>query len=215
VRTVSSWKWPIAVARIGRLDGKQTSHHGAAGASLARRRARMTPAMDDLLARVRPLVVLLAVLGVAHAAVASPTKYLVKVRSDKRIDFSKIRTYTWMEGWPAFDPSIDWQIETDVDRELAALGVTKVTAEPCDTVVTYAAIRRTDVDVKTKVSPDSDLRREYPAGTVIVLMLDPHSRRELFRGRADMALQSDPAQRRQQIRSAIAQMFSRYPTRRR
>jgi len=175
----------------------------------------MTTAMSDLLARMRPLVVLLALVGVTHAAAASPTKYLVKVRSDKRIDFSKIRTYTWMAGWPAFDPSVDWQIEADVDRELAALGLTKVTAEPGDTVVTYAAIRRTDVDVKTKVSPDSDLRREYPAGTVIVVLLDPRNRRELFRGRADMALQSDPAQRRLQIRSAIAQMFSRYPTRKR
>ncbi len=142
---------------------------------------------------MRPLVVLIAVLGIAHAAVASPTKYQVKVRFDKRTDFSKIRTYTWMAGWPAFDPSVDWQIEADVDSELAALGLTKLTAEPCDTVVTYAAIRRTDVDMKTKVSPDSDLRREYPAGTVIVLLLDPRSRRELFRGRADMALQSDPA----------------------
>jgi hypothetical protein len=57
VRTVSSWKYPIALARHGRLDAKQTPHHGgvgdrgASGASLARRRAPMT-AMDDLLARV-------------------------------------------------------------------------------------------------------------------------------------------------------------------
>jgi hypothetical protein len=164
---------------------------------------------------MRPVVLLLVVLGLASAAEASPTKYLVKVRYEKRIDFSKIRTYTWMAGWPAFDPSVDWQIEGDVDRELAALGLTKVTGEPCDTVVTYAAIRRTDVDVKTKISPDSDLRREYPAGTVIVVLLDSGSRRELFRGRADMALQSDPAQRRLQIRAAITQMFSRYPTRKR
>jgi len=164
---------------------------------------------------MRPIVVLLAVLGFADASAASPMKYLIRVRADKRIDFSKIRTYTWMAGWPAFDPSVDWQIEADVDRELAALGLTKLTAEPCDTLVTYAAIRRTDVDVKTKVSPDSDLRREYPAGTVIVVLLDSGSRRELFRGRADMALQSDAAQRRLQIQTAIAQMFSRYPTRKR
>jgi hypothetical protein len=152
----------------------------------------------------------------AHAAVASPTKVPGQGASDKRIDFSKIRTYTWMDGWPAFDPSIDWQIEGDVDRELAALGLTKLTAEPSDTVVTYAAIRRTDVDVKTRVSPDSDLRREYPAGTVIVVLLDPRNRRELFRGRADMPLQSDPAQTRAcRFEPPSTQMFSRYPTRKR
>jgi hypothetical protein len=54
VPTVSSSKYPIAVARLGRLDAKQTPHHGgarnrgASGAWLARRRARMTTAMDDL-----------------------------------------------------------------------------------------------------------------------------------------------------------------------
>ena len=179
----------------------------------AERRASILSGRTDL--GILCVVVLLAVLGFAHASAASPTKYLVTVRSDKRVDFSTIRTYTWMAGWPAFDPSIDWQIEADVDRELAALGLTKLTAEPCDTVITYAAIRRTDVDVKTRVSPDSDLRREYPAGTVIVLLLDPRNRRELFRGRADMRLQSDAARRRTQIRDAIALMFSRYPTRKR
>jgi hypothetical protein len=165
--------------------------------------------------RMTPFVVLLAALGIAQACAVSPTKYRVKVQSATRVEFSKITTYTWMPGWPTFDPSIDWQIEADVDRELAALGVTKVTAEPCDTVVTYAAIRRTDVDLKTKGTPDSDLRPEYPVGTVIVVLLDPRSRNELFRGRADLRLQSDPVQRRIQIQAAIAQMFSRYPTRKR
>jgi hypothetical protein len=47
------------------------------------------------------------------------------------------------------------------------------------------------------------------------MLLDPRNRRELFRGRADMPLPSDAARRRTQIRDAIAEMFLRYPTRKR
>jgi hypothetical protein len=160
---------------------------------------------------MKPIVLGLMLLGFVSAASASGTKYVVKVRADKRTDFARIKTYAWMVGWPAFDPSVDWQIEADVERELAALGLTKLPGEPCDAVLTYAAIRRTDVDVKSKVSPETGLRREYPAATLVVLLLEPHSRREMFRGRATLALERDPARLRTQIRTAIAQIFAKYP----
>lgn len=160
---------------------------------------------------MKPILLSLALLGFVSAASASGTKYVVKVRADKRTDFAQIKTYAWMVGWPAFDPSVDWQIEADVERELAALGLTKLPGEPCDAVLTYAAIRRTDVDVKSKVSLETGLRREYPAATLVVLLLEPHSRREMFRGRATLALERDPARRRTQIRTAIAQIFAKYP----
>lgn len=159
---------------------------------------------------MKPILLSLALLGFVSAS-ASGTKYVVKVRADKRTDFAQIKTYAWMVGWPAFDPSVDWQIEADVERELAALGLTKLPGEPCDAVLTYAAIRRTDVDVKSKASPETGLRREYPAATLVVLLLEPHSRREMFRGRATLALERDPARRRTQIRTAIAQIFAKYP----
>jgi len=38
VRTVSSSKYPIAVARLGRLDAKQTPHHGDVGIEARRER---------------------------------------------------------------------------------------------------------------------------------------------------------------------------------
>ena len=163
-------------------------------------------------AAVKGILVGLVLFGVASTAAASGTKYVVKVRVDKRTDFARIKTYAWMAGWPAFDPSVDWQIEADVERELANLGLSKLPAEPSDVIVTYAAIRRTDVAVKSKALAESGLRPEYPAATIVVLLLEPHSRREVFRGRANMALERDPARLRMQIRSAIGQMFDKYPS---
>jgi hypothetical protein len=162
---------------------------------------------------MKPVLLGLALLGFVTAASASGTKYDVKVSADKRIDFAQIRTYAWMGGWPAFDPNVDWQIEAFVDRELTALGLTRRLGEPCDAVLMYVAIRRTDVDVKSKVSPETGLRDEYPVGTIVVRLLDPRSRREIFRGQASMALAQDPATIRTQIRSAIAQIFAKYPDR--
>ena len=162
---------------------------------------------------MKPVLLSLALSCFVSAAAASGTKYVVKVRADKGIDFAQIKTYSWMVGWPAFDPSVDWQIEADIERELATLGLTKVPAEPCDAVLTYAAIRRTDVDVKSKISPETGLRPEYPVATIVVLLLQPHSRREMFRGRAILPLERDPARLRTQVRMAIAQIFAKYPTR--
>jgi hypothetical protein len=160
---------------------------------------------------MRSVLVGLALLGCVSVASASWAKYDVKVRADKRVDFARIRTYAWMAG--AFDPSVDWQIEADVDRELTVLGLTKRHAEPCDAVLTYTATRRIDVDVKSKVSPTTGLRDEHPAATIVVLLLDPHSRQEMFRGRATIPLARDPATIRTQIRRAIARIFAKYPDR--
>jgi len=162
-----------------------------------------------LMKRVLLSLVLSCLVSVASA---SGTKYGVKVRADEHIDFARIKTYAWMTGWPAFDPSVDWQIEADVERELAALGLTKVPADPCDAVLTYAAIRRTDVDVKAKSVSETGLRPEYPAATIVVLLREPRTRREMFRGRASFPLERDPARLRAQIRTAIAQIFAKYPT---
>src|SRR4029453_2427344 len=143
-RTVSSSKYPIAVARLGRLDAKQTPHHGgvrdrgASGAWLARRRARATTGMDDLRSEAG-----------GHGS--------------DQAHGGALRYGGHLRG----DPPHRRRCENEsVAPQRSATGI--------------------------------------PAGTVIVVLLDPRNRRELFRGRADMPLQSDAARRRTQIRDAIA-----------
>jgi uncharacterized protein DUF4136 len=151
--------------------------------------------------------------AVAGAAAVMP-KYGVTVKADKKTDFAKFRTYAWTSGWSIFDPQADRMVVAAVDRELAALGLQKRDAEPCDVVVQYASLLRTDVDLRSKMSPVTKLRPEYPVGTLVVLLLEPHSRRELFRGRIDLPIETEPARFQAQFDSAIARVFAKYPTRR-
>jgi len=158
------------------------------------------------------LVVMLA--GSVTAAAATMPKYGVTAKAAKHTDFTRLKTYAWTSGWAIFDKPTDRFVVAAIDRELAGLGLTRRDAEPCDVIVQYASLLRTDVDLKSKMSPVTKLRREYPVGTIVVLLLEPTSRRELFRGRIDVPLETKPEKLEQQLNRVIAQVFVKYPTRR-
>ncbi len=44
---------------------------------------------------------------------------------DKSANFQTLKTYSWVQGQPAFDPSVDKTIVAAVDSEMSALGFTK------------------------------------------------------------------------------------------
>src|SRR5512138_3250352 len=98
--------------------------------------------------------VLIAAFVVSGSAQAP--KYGVTVTPEKGVDYSKFKTYAWTKGQPANTQAIDAQIVAAVDRELAALGMTKAASNP-DVLVTYYSVSRTDVDVKAK--PDATGKR--------------------------------------------------------
>ena len=153
----------------------------------------------------------LAMLGAVMAAPAP--KYRITVKVDKHTDFRALHTYTWTNGWAAFDRGLDRHIVAAIDAQLASLGLVKQEAEPCDVVVTYGTLRRTDVDVRAKVPHHSGTYPEYPVATLVVLVMQPGSRQELFRARVDVPVETDTAHLEPQIDAIVAQMFADYPTR--
>ena len=146
-------------------------------------------------------------------AVAPSSKYHVTVAADKDVDFSALHTYAWTPGWGTLNPRLDEQIVTAIDRELSALGLTRHVTGPADVLVTYGTVRRTNVDVHAKRSGTPRVYPEYPVGTLVVVTMDPFSRRELFRARATMPVDIDSAQLAAAIDTIVAQVFARYPTR--
>ncbi len=155
--------------------------------------------------------VLLGVLTVA-VAVQRP-KYGVKVTADKEFRFAGLKTYVWTSGQPSSDKTVDGQITAAVDRELAALGLTKREAEPSDVLVTYTTLRRTDVDLKAKPD-DKGAPRQYPVGTLIVAFLEPSSHRPVLRLRIDNPIDIESAKLQEAIDAEVAALFAKYPTRR-
>lgn len=149
--------------------------------------------------------------SLAVAAPAAQMKYGVTTTADKNVDFTKFKSYTWSVGQPNPTKSIDAQVVAAVDRELKALGMSKAEPGPGDVLVSYYAFRRTDVGMKPK--SDTGTPPQIAVGTLSVVLLDPKSKKELLRMRLDKPIDTDPAQAEAVINTAVAELFAKYPTR--
>src|SRR5262245_60103586 len=156
------------------------------------------------------LMSVLVSIAITAATAGYTPKYRVKVQADKRTDFSRLRTYTWMGGHPASIAAVDTEIVAAIERELLALGLMPV-ASGGDVVVTYASVTRTDVNTKSKPVA-KDYRPEYAVAPLVVSMLDPVNLKPLLQLRADRPVH--PAGLEATIGDTIAEMFTYFPTRR-
>jgi hypothetical protein len=157
-------------------------------------------------------IVCLGVLLAVAAVGAQKQRYGVTVTTDRKADFSAFKSYTWdTAGYPAMDKAVHQQIIDAVDRELKGLGLEKRTSAPADVVLLYGAQRRTDADTRADV-PATDLPT-YPVGTLVVLMREPETRKEVFRGRVDKPIDLAPDKIKATIDDVVAEMFAKYPTR--
>jgi uncharacterized protein DUF4136 len=160
-------------------------------------------------ARLSACLVCALIAGVLEAQ--TPRYGVVVEVEDKKVDFASFKTYAWQRGQASFDKTIDSQIVAAVDDEMAKLGMKKVDSGS-DVLVTYASTNRTDVDLKGK--PDAaGVRPKYAVGTLVVALLDPKSRNRQLRMRVDQPVDAAPDKLEATIKSVVAQMFERYPTR--
>lgn len=161
--------------------------------------------------RILGLCVLSSLLAAPLAA--QITKYGVTVKADEKTDFAKLKTYTWEHGWQAYDKRVHEAIVAAVDREIAGVGLTKKASGPADVLVTYASLRRTDVDLKSQPTGNEGTRRQFEVGTLVVLLLEPESRKELFRARVDTPIEADADKIAPIVDATVKEMFAKYPTR--
>ena len=161
---------------------------------------------------MKRLIVSCIVVAAAAVVAGQSPKYGVTVTAEKDVDFAKFKTYSWMTGQPSAIKAVDAQIVAAVDRELAALGMTKATSGPGDVVASYYSLTRTDVDLKAK--PDAlGARPGYSVGSLGVVLLEPASRRRLLQLRVDQPIETEPEQLAATIDRVVAEMFAKYPGR--
>jgi hypothetical protein len=154
------------------------------------------------------LMSVLVSIAVTAAAGYTP-KYRVKVQADKHTDFSKLRTYSWMDSHPASIPAVDAQIVRAIEGELAALGLTKVPSGTGDVVATYTSMTRTDVNTKSKPVA-KDYRPEYSVATLVVSLLEPETLKPLLQLRVDRPIASALLDT---SAGAVEQLFRYFPAR--
>jgi len=155
----------------------------------------------------------LVLLAVGAGACQTMTKYRVTAKADKHADFSKLQTYAWEGGWLAYDKASHEHIVAAIDREMAALGFRKRTDGQSDVCVVYATVRRVDVDLKSKSRGPGGERPTYPVATLVVMIREPGTHKELFRARSDTPIDLTPAALETTINSRVSEMFEHYPTR--
>jgi hypothetical protein len=114
------------------------------------------------------------------------------------VDFSKFTTYSWTPSQPASMKAADERIVAAVERELQARGMRKAATGQGDVLVTYSALR--DPNAPNEV-----------AGTLVVGLLEPGSRRRLLQLRVDTPLQGDGAALDGAIDRVVAELFQKYP----
>jgi hypothetical protein len=160
---------------------------------------------------------IISVLIVAAAAVSfagQMPKYGVTVKTDKKADFTRLKSYTWQRGWQAYDQAVDLQILAAVEQELRALGFEKRESPPSDVVMMYASVLRTDIDVHAKPLSKGGTHPEFMVGTLVVLMLESSTRKQLFQGRMDARLDAEHSTIEEAIDAGVVKMFAKYPIRR-
>jgi len=154
-------------------------------------------------------IVSVASLALSPAVLAQITKYGVTVTAEKNVDFSTFKTYSWTPGRGAFVPDIDAHIKAAIEREMGALGMTKVAPDSGDVLLTYQSLTRNDIDLKKDPSGD----KPFSVGTLVVALLQPSNHRQLLRLRTDKPIDVERGKLEASIDSAVTELFERYPTR--
>jgi hypothetical protein len=158
----------------------------------------------------------LALLG--RTAVAQQVTY----DYDKSADFSRLKTYAWVNGTVLRDELTHKRIVAAVDSQMAAKGFAKVeaTGSP-DVYVAYHAVFDQNLRVhggasgyRVGLSRTGTARvEEVLVGTLAVDLVDARLGGLLWRGIAtkEVDIKADPAKRDKNINRATDKIFKHYP----
>ena len=175
---------------------------------------------------MRPLLILLAVLALTTTTYGQK----VSIQSDKSVDFSKFKTYSWSKDIRARNPIVGEMIRNAVDQEFASHGFTKVESEGDLRVVFAAAI---DFDEAIAYgnwgnAAGNPLQTGIPAfgqawtvtkGMLVVDVFEKSSNNSLWRALAKDTLSNAPsndmvkdAKRVEKtVKKAVTKMFKKFP----
>ena len=165
------------------------------------------------------LLLVFTLLGVsmAHAGVT--------VEYSSSADFTQYRTFSWVEGTAAEDPEVERILRKTVTEELRREGLQMLTEGGDLLVRTHVNLReekRQEVDIMgqrgywreevTSVTPTGEYTREVGIGTIVVDLLDGHSKLQIWQGVVGQVPQPQAGKRsEQQFNKAFTKLFKKYP----
>jgi hypothetical protein len=172
------------------------------------------------------LAVAVALVGVLALGAGVALAQDVTVNYVPGTDFSKYKTYKWVEiqGAEKPDQIIDTQIKQAIDKALATGGLTKVTADKSDLYIAYQVAYSKEQQWNTyNVGGPYAWRygggsgqatsTTITIGTVALDMYDPAAKELVWKGQASKTLsnEKDPAKRQKNIDKAMAKLLKDFP----
>lgn len=166
--------------------------------------------------------------GVALVALllAMPVSASVGIEYDKQADFSRYRTYAWAEGAVAPNERMETQLQSAIERELGAQGLTKVDGPADLYILTHTA---TGIDTVIDVNelgysgyywrqwmgeyPPTTRTSYLPVGTVMVEIFDKDSKERVWLGFAVEYFRGKPQKIDQLLDKVAKKMFRHFPAR--
>jgi hypothetical protein len=171
-------------------------------------------------------MVAVAVIGLLAAGTSVALAQDVMVNYVPGTDFSKYKTYKWVEiqGAEKPDQIIDTQIKQAIDKALATGGLTKVTGDKSDLYIAYQVAYSKEQQWNTyNVGGPYAWRygggsgqatsTTITIGTVALDMYDPAAKELVWKGQASKTLsnEKDPAKRQKNIDKAMAKLLKDFP----
>ena len=143
-----------------------------------------------------------------------------KVQSeyDKKADFSKYRTYNWLHAPESYRPKLHDLLVASIDKEMAALGLTRMDTGKADLTVRYLGVRTAQVDLKEVEKLEREGNKEqaklYDMGKLVIVLRESGSDKRLWAATTLEPLSQDEAVRQKTVSDAVAKLFQTYPARR-
>ena len=172
------------------------------------------------------LAAIVAVIGLLASGTGVALAQDVTVNYLPATDFSKYKTYMWVEiqGAEKPDQIIDTQIKQAIDKALTAGGLTKVTGDTADLYVAYqmAITQERQWNTYNMGGPyawrygggtGTATSSTIQIGTVALDMFDPAAKELVWKGQASKTLsnEKDPAKRQKNIDKAMAKLLKNFP----
>lgn len=154
----------------------------------------------------------------------------VKIDYDKTTDFSKFKTYAWVQGTPVMDPRLDTYIKKSLNDMFHHIGMTEASVSAADIVVTYHAAVSTDLSVGTALDPTfaasggvavpghsiwetagGAAAAHVNKGGLAFAILDRAANRPIWTGTAQHTVSDKPSERWEQVQKALDKLFRNFP----
>lgn len=177
-------------------------------------------------------LVALSVALASLATLAGCAGFRVNTDYDPGADFSSFRTYAWLPPQPGpldrrlHNDLVDARIRLAMESALAERGFDQAQSQKADFLITYYLGIESRINVQTVHHTWGYSRRgwsggvstrthvdQYEQGTLMIDVLEPSTRRLVWRGSTDARIRqrSDPVSRQARISDAVEAIMKRFP----